>query len=275
MRSKAEIRGPLGKLRFFLGGCDLEMLEIRCLLESYAPDSFADKGLKWGAKLSDYQLEIEAAVASGQTPIPIELADDMPADWPPRHAIVIVDHHGARAGHDRPSSLEQVFSLLDLPQTEWTRRHALVAANDIGHVAGLHEAGAGFEEIKTIRAEDRRAQGVTIADEIEAMRALVARHVLGRLTVVETRSTTSSAIADFLLPELGGPGYDDLLVIMPNKLAFFGAGTTVAAMARETPGSWSGGALPERGYWGASFKDASARDLLTARIENLARQPLS
>jgi hypothetical protein len=42
---------------FFLGGYDLEMLEIRKILESCGykeNEDFFDKKLKWGAKLSEY-----------------------------------------------------------------------------------------------------------------------------------------------------------------------------------------------------------------------------
>ena len=42
---------------FLLGGQDLEMLEIKKLLER-ENIAYKDKNLKWGAKLSDYQNEL-------------------------------------------------------------------------------------------------------------------------------------------------------------------------------------------------------------------------
>lgn len=250
------------RLLFFLGGRDLEMIEIRRLIDKHAPGQVRDNDLAWGAKLSDYVEEIAATVAAGHTAVAVELTDDMAPDWPARRGLVLVDHHGARAGRDQPSALEQVFGLLALPPRSWTRRHALVAANDIGHVAGLAAAGASLEEIIAIRAEDRRAQGVSEEDEREAERAIAARLSYGPLTIVETLSNTSSAIADRMLPELGGPGYVALMVAMPEKLSVFGPGPLILALAAAVPDSWSGGALPERGYWGAPAATESTRKIL-------------
>ena len=143
---------------------------------------------------------------------------------------------------------------------------ALVAANDIGHVARLKEMGVGVAEIRRIRREDRRIQGVTAIDEKEARRAISMRTQSGPLTIIETTSATSSAFADLILPEFGGPGYEALLVVMPGKLGFFGPGLTVMALARAVKGSWSGGAIPERGYWGATASSPKRRARLVAEV---------
>ena len=251
---------------FFLGGQDLEMLEIRRLLERHAPDQVSDKGLAWGARLSDYRGEIETAVAAGLQAVAIELTDDLPTSWPPRRHLHLVDHHGARAGAATPSSLRQVFDLLGLPRRHWTRRMALVAANDIGHIDGMVAIGATRADIRRIRAADRRAQGATLADEREARRAIAARQTTGDLTVVVTGSATSSAIADFMRPEFDGPGYAALLVLMPGKLGFFGPGRVVQHMAAAVRGSWSGGALPDYGYWGAPAATRARRTALATMI---------
>ena len=47
--------------RFFLGGRDLEMAEIRKLLDRHARDRIEDRHLPWGAKLSQYRDELLAA----------------------------------------------------------------------------------------------------------------------------------------------------------------------------------------------------------------------
>lgn len=266
---KYSTAGPLrtSQLIFLLGGHDLEMLEIRRLIEA-AGAGFVDKGLSWGARMSDYRTEIEAALATGQTPVTVELADDMADDWAPRRRMIVVDHHGGRAGDNQPSSLEQVFGLLGLPKAHWTRRMTLVAANDIGHVERLQRVGATREEILAIRAEDRAAQGVTAADEAEAARAISLRRREGRLTIVETASSTSSAIADGMLPITGGPGYDALLVVMPAKAAVFADGAAIARLAAAFPASWHGGALPHRGFWGAPLPVGEDR---AARITDIIR----
>src|SRR5947209_1249501 len=121
------------KYIFFLGGRDLEMSTIRELLSSHAQGRFHDRGLAWGARTSAYRDEIARALEAGQTPVLVELEDDVGLD-PAR--VVVVDHHGTKAGHDRPTSLEQVFALLGRPRDEWSRWFALVAANDRAHIRG-------------------------------------------------------------------------------------------------------------------------------------------
>ena len=69
----------------------------------------------------------------------IELIDDLPGDLSRNH-LTFVDHHGAAAGQDRPTAIEQVFALLDFPAELWTNDLALVAANDRGHIEGLRRA---------------------------------------------------------------------------------------------------------------------------------------
>jgi hypothetical protein len=239
--------------RFFLGGRDLEMVEIRRLLDRHAAAHIEDKGLAWGAVLSAYREELLAARRRGETPVLIELADDLPAALFDRGRVIVVDHHGPLAGHHRPTSIEQVFRLLGLPAEAWTRRLALVAANDRAHVAGMRALGATAKEIAEVRAADRAAQGVSAADEAGARQAIAAPRQEGRVTLVETTSHTSSAIADLMLPELGGPGYDRLLVVMPKAVAVFADGSAIEALAAAYPGSWWGGDLPAVGYWGMAL----------------------
>ena len=96
-------------------------------------------------------------------------------------------------------------------------------------------------------------QGVSAADEAEARRAIAARRQDGRLTLIVTTSHTSSAIADLMLPELGGPGYQRLVVVMPDKIGVFGDGAAIKALGADYPGSWWGGDLPAAGYWGMAL----------------------
>jgi len=60
----------------------------------------------------------------------------------------------------------------------------------------------------------------------------------------------TATVTDRLQPELGGPGYANLLVYCPDQVNFFGSGTLVLALDKTFPGGWSGGALPDRGFWG-------------------------
>lgn len=237
--------------RFFLGGHDLEMLEIADLLREVGlGERIVDHRLAWGATLADVAEPMRRAIAAGETAVAIEMQDD-PRISMDRSRLILIDHHGPRAGRDAPSALRQVYELVGRPRgAEWTRRRALVEANDIGHAVGLRRAGATAAEVRAIRDADRAAQSVSVEVETESRRAVDAARRNGALTVVDTSASTASAVADFLLAEYGGPDPQALLVIMPGKVAFFGPGRVVAALAG-TRGGWYGGDLPDRGYWGA------------------------
>ena len=236
---------------FLLGGHDLEMLEIGHLVAAtLGPDAVVDKGLPWRAALaSAYAAEIEAALGAGSRPVLVELRPDLPADLLDR--CTIVDHHGPLAGADKPTSLEQVFALLDLPLAAWTRRLALVAANDRGWIPELRAMGADADEIAAIRAEDRAAQGVTAAEEAAAKAALAGRELRhSGLVLVRLPHGRTSPVFDRLAMDAVPEAPPDALVVSPGELDFSGAGARVTALARAFPDGWSGGALPERGFWG-------------------------
>lgn len=235
-------------LFFFLGGHDLEMLAIRELLDEYAPGRYCDRGLTWGATASVYQTEIQAALDAGQTPVLVELEDDLGLGT----GKIITDHHGHLSGSDKPTSLHQVFDLLGLPGNAWTRRMDLVAANDRGHIRGLLDAGATMDEIIAIRVADRRSQGITGEQELQAVNAIAARQEFcgGRLTLVELPHNRAATVADRLAVELGGPGYENLLIVSPAEVNFYGIGALILALDKKFIGGWYGGSLPERGFWG-------------------------
>lgn len=252
------------RFRFFLGGHDLEMFTIRELLRTHCPpDAIADRSLSWGARTSLYAEEIAAAIRSGQTPVLVELTVDILV---PESAIII-DHHNERAGRGQPTSLEQVFKLLGLPESMWTRQMLLVAANDRGHIVAMQEAGATPSEIRSIRAEDRRAQGVTLEQERQALIAVqtATKVADGNLTVVRLPHSRTSAAADAMEISLGGPGYQNLLICTPDSANFFGAGRLIDALRSTFPDGWYGGELPVRGFWGRnSTCDAVLETLIKA-----------
>jgi len=84
---------------FFLGGHDLEMEEIKRILESQGK-MFYDQELQWGAKLSDYKRFDDI-----HTFIGIELTRDIS---PPKYYIDI-DHHNEN--NKKKSFLEQSIGL--------------------------------------------------------------------------------------------------------------------------------------------------------------------
>jgi len=236
-------------LVFFLGGRDLEMVTIRDLLQEVAPGRFYDKALTWGAATSAYQQEITETLVCGLTPVCVELADDMDLA---SSRVIFVDHHGEHAGEDQPTSLHQVFDLLGLPYERWTRWFELVAANDRGYIPALVAMGATREEIVKVRAADRAAQRITPEEEAAGEHAIALAKTIanGRLTVVHLSHSHTATVTDRLQPELGGPGYENLLVYCPDQVNFFGAGELVLELDERFPGGWYGGALPARGFWG-------------------------
>lgn len=257
------------RLAFFLGGHDLEMEAIRDLLITRAPDRVFDKRLSWGAKASAYREEIERSMASGLTPVLVELPDDMGL----RDAIVIVDHHGERAGRDAPTSLHQIFRLISAPREAWTRWLDLVAANDRGHIREMRRIGATEEEIRKVRSADRAAQGVTpIEDQVaeDAVRNAEA-YCDGKLVVVRLPHPHASAAADRL--EMRADPPENVLVLSPHEVNFFGSGDLVRNLNARYPGGWSGGALPDRGFWGRSLAPADIVPFLLGAIEALSPAP--
>lgn len=257
-------------LHLFLGGHDLEMVTIGALgREALGAERVHDAGLGWGARASAYRDVIAAVAAAGGTPVLVELALDLPADLLAQ--AVVVDHHGERAGRDQLSALAQVFALLDLPPDRWTRELALVAANDVGHMPAMRAMGATDAEVRRIRDADRRAQGVTPADEAAARTAIAAAERRGALLVVRTTSFRTSPVADFLEPEYGGTPPPALLVLSPGEANVFAAGTVIRALADE-PGGWWGGALPYRGFWGRRLSGDADAAAVVARVVRLASE---
>jgi hypothetical protein len=255
-------------LVFFLGGRDLEMTTVRELLETEGA-AFFDHRLGWGAKASDYQEEIRQALDEGRVPVLVELQVDMDL---PSGNIRVVDHHGQRAGATAPTSLRQVFDLLELPSDRWTRHMELVAVNDRAYLPGMKALGATTEEMREIRRLDREAQGVTSEEERGAEIAVSARRMLlgGRLTVVRCPHDRTATVTDRLHADLGGPGYVNLLVLGPNEWAFFGEGALVECLDRTYPGGWKGGDLPKAGFWGRKHVGCSERVLIDRLTEWLA-----
>ena len=236
---------------FCLGGRDLEMLAIRELLKRHPEFRVHDRGLSWGAKASAYLEDIRQALSSDRTPVLVELEIDLPDDIP-RDRLHIVDHHGPLAGIDRPTSIEQIFKLLGLPHEAWTRDLALIAANDRGHTTGMMRIGATLAEMLDIRRRDRAAQGITESEEEQGREAAAnsEQHFGGKLTVVQLPHGRTATVTDRLDELLGGPGYQNLLILGLQQTTFFGSGRYIDALRTAFSDGWFGGELPRRGYWG-------------------------
>ncbi len=193
----------LEKMIFLLGGYDLEMITLKTLFETHQI-TFFDKQLKWGAKLSEYN---DILTLYPQTLIyGIELIEDI--NPPPNyHAI---DHHNQHS--HRPSSLFQVLDLLDIKPT---RQHQLISANDIRHIQAMQCMGATTEEIETIRKKDRKIQGVTQEEEIQALQDIKIASKHHGIYTIKTKLEHFSPIVD-------GFTLRPLLVYSKKALNYYG-----------------------------------------------------
>ena len=105
---------------FFLGGRDLEMVTIRQLLADSGQANVFDHAPTWGASASQYRELIVSQLNAGRVIVLIELGIDFDVLCQAGNdtsKVVIIDHHNERAGRDSDTSLNQVFSLLQLPKT--------------------------------------------------------------------------------------------------------------------------------------------------------------
>ena len=241
------------ELTFFLGGLDLEMVEIaRVLTEHNIP--YFDRALDWShATFAAYEEEIHSAISNGRRPVLIELRD-IPAEVHP--FIDIIDHHGIESAH-LPTCLEAVLTRIGV--TTLTREQQLIAANDKGYIEEMAAIGTTSEEIQHIRALDRKAQGITQEQELageEAIRNLDNRSV--GLTIVYLPHDKTATVTDRLSSLTGGPGYSNLLIVSPEELSFFGSGKIILELERKF-GGYCGGQLPSSGYWGMAVSYETAR----------------
>jgi len=198
---------------FLLGGCDLEMSEIRQMLKNYRQSDnpeyhigYLDKDLQWGARLSSYRELIPGIKA--KKIIGVEITEDIPL--PPNYSGI--DHHGDKSALS--SSIEQVANLLHLTLT---RYQTLIAINDRAYMPGMVAYGATADEISNIRKADRREQGVTVTDEQLAEQSIHHHsYIKSGVTVVNSLTEKFSAVTDLLFP------YSSLLVYNDNALVYYG-----------------------------------------------------
>jgi len=193
---------------FLLGGHDLEMLEIKKILDLQRIKYF-DEGLQWGAKLSAYKDKFDAVHKF----IGVELI----GDCEPPAGYTLIDHHNEN--HEKPSSIEQVAELLGI---ELNRYQQLVAANDKGYIPAMLEMGATKSEINDIRNADRKGQGVTDEDE-KLARESIEEHQsrIGNVMVIKSLTPKFSAITDQLYP------FNELLISYKNSFTYYGEKSSV------------------------------------------------
>jgi hypothetical protein len=185
---------------FLLGGYDLEMIEIKKLLQQNG-QKFFDKKLSWGAKLSDYKEYFN----DKDEFIAIELEEDTTS---PKY-FEVIDHHGKFSY--KQSALEQLAKMLDIELTRWQK---LVAVNDSRYISGLRDFGATKQEIEEIRYADRKVQGITQKDEelaIESISNAKNKHI------IYAKTPHFSAVSDRVYND-----FTQYIIYNEYKIIFYG-----------------------------------------------------
>ena len=197
-----------GTAIFLLGGHDLEMFEIRRMLNSHSL-AFEDRNLDWSnARLSAYCNFIDAHPDRFYYGIELVEDCDVPAHY------VRIDHHNDFSS--RPASILQVAALLDVVPDRYIQ---LVAANDAGYIPGMLKMGATENEIIDIRRRDRAAQGVTEEDELLAEESIEKGQTeINGVLVIHSFTSHFSAISDRLYP------YHRLLIYTELEWTYYGEG---------------------------------------------------
>ncbi len=202
------MENPSTNYLFLLGGHDLEMLEIKELLDKNN-EKYLDNNLTWGAQWSDYSTDIEKPENKGKIFVGIELSQkqDMPLDG------IDIDHHNFNS--DKVSSIEQVSKLLNVELNHWQE---LVAANDRGYIPGLEQMCATEKEIKKIREADKKAQGVTEVDEKKAKES-VEKHKeeIDDFVIIKSLTEKFSTITDLMYGKT-----NKLIVYNDTSLSYYG-----------------------------------------------------
>lgn len=208
MEDLLRLKKENNNLLFLLGGVDLEMQEIRNILESQGI-LYYDKGLGWSnACLSAYSEELKEYESKGYKIFGVELKRDI--DLPANYTVI--DHHNEY--NSRKSSLEQVADVIGV---RLTKKQLLIAANDSAYIPGMLALGATDKEIAEIRLMDRKAQGATAEDEMRAeasMREYLYRYK--NITTVKSLTPKFSCICDRLYCN------DSLLVYTDSEWTYYG-----------------------------------------------------
>ena len=206
---------------YLLGGHDLEMLEIKTLLEGDGFD-VRDNNLDWSNAVLDAYIEVLEQNPDAEF-VGIELRDRNQISK--KYRYTLIDHHNEFS--NKPAAILQVAEMLG---KEPDRHMRLVAANDSGYIPAMQALSATDEEIAYIRRSDRAAQGVSVTDEMLAEHAIsnnLERH--GQLLVVKSETSRFAPICDRLYP------YHRLIVYTDAEWMYYGDGKVelVAEFAEE------------------------------------------
>jgi hypothetical protein len=258
---------------------DLEAIVIRDLLLDRGENVLVT-AQAWGATWAGLEPGIARAIESFRATAPDAPVYGVELAGPNPFGAQNLDHH-LYTGDDRRSpltSLEQAAGVLGIPLT---REQTLVAINDRAWIPGLLEAGATKEEILSIRARDRQAQGVTAADEAKALRDLDSARRENAVWVVPCPNGCTSAHADLLFGRIGH--IEAMLLMGPEEWGYSGPKAQELGSLSFPEQHWAGGDS-DSGYFGIANPSEETRrrilktlgipaDRLEAKLRSLLSSP--
>lgn len=227
---------------------DLEAVAIVDLLNS-ASEPVWVTGQPWGATWAGLEPEFRASLSAlpkSTRIFGVELGGPNP------YGARDIDHHRYQ-DEDRwrpESSIEQVAAELGIGLD---RRQQLIAANDRGYIPEMRRMGASPQEIDAIRAADRRAQGLTEADERQAKEDVRAAVLVRPGCFIAACSRPTSAHLDALADSAV-----EVLLVGQDEWLYSGPRYCELAGKPWKQTNWSGGQDKE-GYFGIKRPDDDAR----------------
>jgi len=221
---------------------DGEAAEVRDLLRQNG-ELVLISAQKWGASWAGLEPELQACMQQFRRSHPEGEIIGIELEGTNRCDARDIDHHRySDSDRSNPlSSLEQVAAILGVALT---RRQQLIAENDKGYIPAMRRAGATDEEIADIRVQDRAAQGITPANELQAEQDLASAQWRGRKVLVACPCGATSAHSDRLFGRA-----DETLLVAPDKWAYFGCRHRLLHDHAFPEQHWSGGS-PENGFFG-------------------------
>lgn len=237
---------------FIVAPNDAEGVAIINMLNKHK-EEYVTTAQKWGArwdKISKEDMDHISQIIDEDTIIyGIELQGSI-------NNCINIDHHKYE-NDDRSNSrsaLEQVANIIGVVLT---REERLIALNDTGYIPAMEEAGATDEEIKNIRAIDRKAQGITATEEGQAIKALKSmypaycRALDKDISIIESPHSIGACYTDRLY---NTPEGESILVMSADGEANFYGPKQVVSSLHNMFGGWIGGG-DNIGFWGNSKVD--------------------
>ena len=108
-----------------------------------------------------------------------------------------IDHHNEKSNLD--SSIEQIADILGIKLSYFEQ---LIAANDKGYIPLMKKLNASDKDIQRIRKLDRKFQGVSEEDELQAIEDIKNLQIINGVKVIKTKLAKFSPITDRLEGEI-------------------------------------------------------------------------